>query len=116
MEHRGGSRTLAYAVAGDGSVAMVALRAGMGRNVCGGAVLRAVAQHRDQGARALSETDDGECGPRLARVGKGKAVTDTLWSSGGSAEACTHGGRSLIVLVLADAAVKKKKEAREQSE
>ena len=55
-------------------------------------------------------------GSRLARVGKGKAVTDVLWSSGGSAAACAHGGRPLRVLVLAGAAVKKKKEAWGQSE
>jgi len=55
-------------------------------------------------------------GGDAARVGKGKAVTGALWSSGGSAEACAHGGRPLRVLVLAGAAVKKKKEARGQSE
>ena len=53
---------------------------------------------------------------RLASAGKGMAVSDVPWSSGDSTEACGHGGRPLRVLVLAGAAVKKKKEARGQSE
>ena len=95
------------------SSAGVAWVAGHGWRLC--TVSRGKAKGAGHSTTAWSSAVERR-GSRLARVGKGKAVTDVLWSSGGSAAACAHGGRPLRVLVLAGAAVKKKKEAWGQSE